>query len=377
MAEQASGRVDPRELLRSSRARDMDASNPAGLRALARAAAIGVAATVGLASFGTLVVKANDDSGAFAFIRAQTRPRPALIAYAPPRPAYPVSYYAPRGFLSAPPPAVRRAQAPPPRVAQGGRNRVIVASYAPFAGLFPADAAAGEPASRRRTAARGAPSVSKPTLAAPFAAVRGGGRDGRITYCVRTCDGFYFPLSVTTGSDRDDQAACNRLCPTAETRLYVGQTGADMDESRARQTGRRYAQMSTAFAYRRGLDKSCSCSAGGVGLTNEASVYRDPTLKVGDVVMTPKGMRVFTGGRFPYREANFTTIDRSRQLAGGSRETLRGLEQASMPGRSGVAQRPPQRRTDEVADLRRAAAALRAPEQLVRYVGPDRTAVAR
>jgi hypothetical protein len=94
-------------------------------------------------------------------------------------------------------------------------------------------------------------------------------------------------------------------------------------------------------------------------------------------VMTSKGMRVFIGGQMPYRDANFTTIDRSRRVAGGSREALRKIEQASLPGRSGVAQRSSARKTDEVADLRRAVESLRTPDALVRYVGPDRTAIAR
>jgi hypothetical protein len=380
MTKQASGRVDPRALLRLSQQKDMGAIKTGGLGGAARLGVIGLGAAVGLAAFGTFVVNANDDAGALAFIRAQTRPRAAQVEYAPPRAAYPVSYYAPRAFFPTAQPSGRRTQtaAPAPQ-GQNTRNSPVVASYAPFSGLFPADSTVNEPKRQQRVSARSAaPAAARPTLAAPFAGVGegNGARGNRVSYCVRTCDGYFFPLSNSTGSDRGDEAACNRLCPTAETKIYIGQIGTEVDDARARQNGRRYAQMPNAFAYRTSFNKDCSCNASGAGLT-DASIFRDQTLKVGDVVMTAKGMRVFIGGQFPYREANFTTIDRSRQIAGGSRETLRTLEQASMPGRSGVTQRASQRKSDELADLRRASEALRTPEQVVRYVGPDRTATTR
>jgi hypothetical protein len=43
------------------------------------------------------------------------------------------------------------------------------------------------------------------------------------TVCVRTCDGFYFPISYTTSPDRfrEDEQTCQRLCPAAEVSLYT------------------------------------------------------------------------------------------------------------------------------------------------------------
>ncbi|MGL4241031.1 MAG: DUF2865 domain-containing protein [Beijerinckiaceae bacterium] len=377
MRYQATSRVDPRALLRSVETDKSSRFSPGNRSGIARAGVIALCAVAGLGSFGTLVVRANDDAGALAFIRSQTRPRPVAVDSAP-RAAYPVSYYAPRAFFPSfvpgQPQARRNAPAPSPQ-AQNRRNSPIVASYAPFAGFYPG--MADSDAKVRSPARIATPSVSKPTLPLPFPSAGNGMRGSRVTYCVRTCDGFYFPLSSSTGSDKGDEAACNRLCPTSETRVYVGEIGSDIDSARARQTGRRYAQMRDAFAYRTSLSASCSCSASGFGLTNETSLSRDQTLRVGDAVMTNKGMRVFIGGQMPYREANFTTIDRSR-FAGESREALRRLEQASLPGKSGIAQpRAAARRTDELRDLRKATDALQATGAQVRYVGPDRTAIAR
>jgi hypothetical protein len=340
-----------------------------------RLMAIGLCAVAGLTSFGSLVVLANDDAGALAFIRLQTRRRPAAVDPAPQR-AYLVSFTAPRGFIPTffQQPAVRRGQTAPSPRAQNARQSPIVASYAPFSGFFPTDSAFD--AQPRKAVRITTPSVAKQSLALPFPSAGNGARGGRVAYCVRTCDGFFFPLPSSSRSDRADEAACNRLCPTAETKVYVGQIGGEIDDARSRQSGRRYAQMPGAFSYRRSVSQSCSCNEAGFGLTS-VPVARDPTLKVGDIVMTAKGMRVFIGGQMPYREANFTTIDRSRRFAGESRESLRRMERASIPGRSGVTQTHTSRRPDELRDLRLAAETLKANGALVRYVGPDRTAEAR
>jgi len=41
------------------------------------------------------------------------------------------------------------------------------------------------------------------------------------TVCVRTCDGFYFPISYSTSPDRfrDDEQSCQRMCPASEVSL--------------------------------------------------------------------------------------------------------------------------------------------------------------
>ncbi len=382
MSNLAAGRVDPRALLRSVRAENAGRVRKVALDGLGRMALLAVCAAVGLGAFGVIVVRASDDQGALAFVRGQVRQRPAPEpAYvAPPRAAYPVSYYVPRAFLPTTQPTVQQPRRGLPQslpVAQPPqRTAPIVASYAPFAGFFPTDA---DKAKRTSDAlrARSAPiAVKRASAARTGTAVSATGGGGHVTYCVRTCDGFFFPLSNPTGSDKADEAACNRVCPTAETKLYNGQIGVDIDDARSRQTGRRYAAMPQAFAYRSSFNPSCSCNGGRLGLTTAATVAGDRTLKVGDIVMTEKGMRVFIGGQMPYREANFTSIDRAGRFAGQSRDALKRMEQASLPGRSGVAQQRTPRR-DELADFRRAAASLETPGRIVRYVGPDRTAIAR
>lgn len=90
---------------------------------------------------------------------------------------------------------------------------------------------------------------------------------GRLrTVCVRTCDGGFFP--ITSGASpldfRRDQRACARMCPQTETELYYQAIDSvDNAEMVSTVTGRLYAQLPTAFAYRtRDLSKpqACSCS---------------------------------------------------------------------------------------------------------------------
>ena len=48
------------------------------------------------------------------------------------------------------------------------------------------------------------------------------GASGYRTLCVRTCDGYYFPISNSTSSTRfaEDEQACQKLCPASEVALY-------------------------------------------------------------------------------------------------------------------------------------------------------------
>ncbi len=89
------------------------------------------------------------------------------------------------------------------------------------------------------------------------------------TLCVRTCDGYYFPVSFSTTRDNfsRDQEACQQMCPGAETKLYYHSVRTEESEDMvAVEDDRPYAALSTAFLYRtRGVAAggSCSCQGGG------------------------------------------------------------------------------------------------------------------
>ncbi|HEY5929426.1 MAG TPA: DUF2865 domain-containing protein, partial [Burkholderiales bacterium] len=59
----------------------------------------------------------------------------------------------------------------------------------------------------------------------------GASGSGYRTVCVRTCDGYFFPISFSTSQDRfrEDEQTCQRMCPAAEVALFSHRTsGEDM-----------------------------------------------------------------------------------------------------------------------------------------------------
>ena len=82
------------------------------------------------------------------------------------------------------------------------------------------------------------------------------------TVCVRLCDGYFWPVSFTTGRDgfRGDEKACKSSCG-AETKLFYyanpGQTPDDMVDLR----GRPYKKLRTAFRYTQQYTPNCKCRA--------------------------------------------------------------------------------------------------------------------
>ena len=97
---------------------------------------------------------------------------------------------------------------------------------------------------------------------APGQGAFGGGLAGGPyrTLCVRTCDGYYFPISFSAGNTelKRDEAACHALCPGQEVALYVQTTGRDGGPS-VSLAGEAYAALPTSFRYRSEYDRACTC----------------------------------------------------------------------------------------------------------------------
>ena len=69
--------------------------------------------------------------------------------------------------------------------------------------------------------------------------------EGGIAYCVRLCDGRYFPLQRHSGVS--SAQTCSSFCPASATRIYNGNA---IDHAVA-PDGKRYSELATAFAYRK------------------------------------------------------------------------------------------------------------------------------
>lgn len=87
---------------------------------------------------------------------------------------------------------------------------------------------------------------------------RGGGMK---TWCVRLCDGFYFPVSYSTTSSsyQQDLAICQHRCPGADVSLYSHPSYLDPEDMVSAVSGERYTKLPTAFAYRTKVTGNCSC----------------------------------------------------------------------------------------------------------------------
>jgi len=80
------------------------------------------------------------------------------------------------------------------------------------------------------------------------------------TFCVRECDGFYYPLSEasTPGSFLADEAKCQSSCSSPAKLFYSAVPGDDAGEMVAL-TGERYGEIANAFRYRSEYVESCAC----------------------------------------------------------------------------------------------------------------------
>ncbi|MDB5502030.1 MAG: hypothetical protein JWR89_1932 [Tardiphaga sp.] len=109
---------------------------------------------------------------------------------------------------------------------------------------------------------------------------------GRQAFCVRTCDGRYFPISASDSQSR--AASCNNFCPASDTKVVYGSS---IDEA-ATETGKAYSDLPNAFKYRTELVPGCTCNGKDqIGLA-PIKIEQDTTLRKGDIVAGADGLMV-------------------------------------------------------------------------------------
>ena len=109
---------------------------------------------------------------------------------------------------------------------------------------------------------------------------------GSQAYCVRTCDGRYFPISAT--GNQSKAASCNSFCPASETTVVYG---SNMDNA-ATEGGKLYSELPNAFRYRNELVAGCTCNGKDPAGLAAVKVEDDPTLRKGDIVAGSNGLMV-------------------------------------------------------------------------------------
>jgi hypothetical protein len=118
----------------------------------------------------------------------------------------------------------------------------------------------------------------------------GGGYGGGQAYCVRTCDGRYFPVSGPDNSSK--AAACNNFCPASDTKVVYGSS---IDHATT-ENGKSYSELPNAFRFRNELVAGCTCNGKDqIGLA-PVKIENDPTLRKGDIVAGESGLVVANRG---------------------------------------------------------------------------------
>lgn len=112
--------------------------------------------------------------------------------------------------------------------------------------------------------------------------LRMGNLSGRFrTLCVRTCDGYFFPVSwsVPQSAFERDRNACAAMCPGTEVELHYHRSSSEEPKDMVSAvTGIPYSDMPNAFRYRQpdaAIAPGCSCTA-------SASAERGFTIIGGD-----------------------------------------------------------------------------------------------
>jgi hypothetical protein len=109
-------------------------------------------------------------------------------------------------------------------------------------------------------------------------------------FCVRSCDGKYFPL--TRGAASPAQM-CQAFCPASPTKVFFGSS---IDRAYAA-TGERYADSENAFAYRKALRADCTCNGHNPAGLASVDLAMDASLRSGDAVATADGLVAYSGIR--------------------------------------------------------------------------------
>lgn len=262
---------------------------------------------LGIAASGVTLVRAADDAGVFGFLRGTSFDRAIDPIRLRPR------YAAEPGYVYRPRREAARRDAR--RQAARHARRAEMKQSAPWR----------RAARKRIDALKPRPAFSEP--AKPPVARRArvelvslAAANGRRTMCVRTCDGYVFP--VGTLHSRSDlamhQTACSAACPGAETRVYTlapGQQLENPSNARSILDGTSYGRMKTAFLFRKAKVASCECQTG-EKLATHLPILLDPTLRRGDVVVDANGeAKAFAGApRLPLSPRAFSGYEGSNAL---------------------------------------------------------------
>ena len=120
-------------------------------------------------------------------------------------------------------------------------------------------------------------------------------------FCVRSCDGKYFPLVRGVASPVQ---MCQAFCPASPTRVYFG---SNIDSAYAA-NGESYADSENAYAYRKALRADCTCNGRDPAGLAPLDLALATSLRPGDVVATSYGLGAYSGPRGGSLSSDFSPV---------------------------------------------------------------------
>ena len=121
-------------------------------------------------------------------------------------------------------------------------------------------------------------------------------------FCVRSCDGRYFPLARGNASPVQ---MCQAFCPASPTKVFFGSN----IDSAYTSNGERYAESENAFAYRKAMRADCTCNGRDPAGLAPVDLTLDTSLRAGDVIATTDGLVAYSGVRLGVEQAaEFTPV---------------------------------------------------------------------
>jgi hypothetical protein len=126
--------------------------------------------------------------------------------------------------------------------------------------------------------------------------------DSGPAFCVRSCDGRYFPLA--RGNATPVQR-CRAFCPASPIKVFFGSN----IDSASSSTGERYVDSENAFAYRKALRADCTCNGHDSAGLAPVDLTLDTSLRPGDVIATTTGLVAYSGVKVGVNQtAEFTPV---------------------------------------------------------------------
>jgi hypothetical protein len=153
-------------------------------------------------------------------------------------------------------------------------------------------------------------------------------------FCVRTCDGRYFPL---TRGNASPAQTCQAFCPASPTKVFFGSTIDGASSS----SGERYADSENAFAYRKALRADCTCNGRDPAGLAPIDLTLDTSLRPGDVIATTTGLVAYSGVKVGVNQtAEFTPVASYPGLTAEVRARLREMKVAPVAAETIASETP-------------------------------------